>query len=255
MSNFEPWLNYFQNNRLNRPEPDWSSPTMLNDHLASVIAKSLSHFQLGESGEGNHLFEKAAKETSERHLECLRLFIKEEQEHARLLEYLIFRFKGRLIKSHWTDFLFSHLRHLLNFKWELQILLTAEIIGTAYYTLVGESSPDRLLSLVCKKIVSDEEKHLEFHRDYFHGVHQHSSEKVKILWNWQFRIFLFISAHLAWMDHGRCLKMLGASKKQFFHEIRDLHNFCLLELAINSSSYCTELLISNRLPKHGINQL
>jgi rubrerythrin len=231
MSNFEPWLSYFQQNRLNRPEPDWSMPTTLSDSLALAIAKSLSHFQLGESGEGSHLFEKAAKETSERHLECLRLFIKEEQEHARLLEQLILRFKGKLVTSHWTDSLFCHLRRFLNFQWELQILLTAEIIGTAYYTLMGEYSADTLLWSVCDTIVSDEDKHLEFHRDYFQGLHQSKPEIIKMLWNWQFGMLLFLTSQLAWMDHGPCLKMLGTDKKQFFREIKALQDFCSLKPA------------------------
>jgi len=236
MSSFEPWFSYFQHNRLNRPEPDWSLPVTLDDQSASILARSLSHFQLGESGEGEHLFERAAKETTEPHLQCLRLFIKEEQEHARLLERLILRFKGKLVTSHWTDSLFCHLRRFLNFKWELQILLTAEIIGTAYYTLMGEYSSDGLLNSVCEKIVSDEEKHLEFHRDYFHGEHQTSPEIIKFLWNWQFGILLFLTSHLTWMDHGPCLRMLGASKKQFFREIKALQNLCSLRLGIADSA-------------------
>ena len=63
MTNFDTWLSYFQKNRLNHPEPDWSFPVTLDKKLASKVAKSLSHFQLGESGEGNHLFEKANKDT------------------------------------------------------------------------------------------------------------------------------------------------------------------------------------------------
>jgi hypothetical protein len=228
MSIFDTWLTYFQNNRLNRPELDWSLALTLDDRLASVLATSLSHFQLGESGDGNHLLGKAAKETNARHFECLTLFIKEEQEHAQLLERLVLRFKGKLITSHWTDAVFCRLRHSLNLNWELQILLTAEIIGTVYYILMGRHTSDKLLSSICQKIVSDEEKHLQFHHDYFRILHQASSEQIKILWNWQFAVLLFLTASLAWMDHGSCLKMLGSSKKQFFIEIKALQNSCSL---------------------------
>ena len=109
------WLAYFQQNRLERWEPDWELPVSSPLALTHKVAKSLSHFQLGESGEGSFLLAKARRSYSEDPDYCaaLNLFIKEEQEHARLLARLVRRFEGRLVTRHWPHSLFRLRRRTL----------------------------------------------------------------------------------------------------------------------------------------------
>src|SRR5205085_12501389 len=102
------WLNYYRQNRNERPEPTWNSPSALSPRSQAALARSLSHFQLGETGEGTFLLDRACRQVSDdaAYLEALRLFLAEEGEHARLLERLVQRFGGKTIRHHWSHALF-----------------------------------------------------------------------------------------------------------------------------------------------------
>ena len=106
------WLRYFEANRRNFIEPDWSAPSPIGPALRALLATSLSHFQLGESGGGQHLFAKAARQALEdpAYVAALELFVTEEGEHARLLQHLVQRLGGRMIARHWTHLLFRAAR-------------------------------------------------------------------------------------------------------------------------------------------------
>ena len=142
------WLRYFTANRHNFIEPDWQAPIPLTTELRSLLARSLSHFQLGESGGGQHLFGKAG-EQEEAYRAALKLFVAEEAEHARLLQGLVIRFGGRLIKRHWTHLLFRAARRALGLNFEIQVLLIAELVGTAYYRMLHRRARDPILDQVC----------------------------------------------------------------------------------------------------------
>jgi hypothetical protein len=138
------WLNYYQRNKENRPEPKWNLPSPLPRGMQALLAQSLSHFQLGETGEGKVLIAQAQAQLPEDLIyhEALRLFVAEEQEHARLLARLVQRLGGRIIRNHWTHSLFRLFRHALGFKFEIQLLVIAELVGTAYYRLLHARTRD-----------------------------------------------------------------------------------------------------------------
>ena len=79
------WLAYYQANKTNRPEPKWNLPSPLPRRLQDVLARSLSHFQLGETGEGKFLIAQACAQVPDdyQYHEALRFFVAEEGEHAR----------------------------------------------------------------------------------------------------------------------------------------------------------------------------
>ncbi len=82
--NSSAWLHYYQQNRLNRPEPHWELPPPPDTAALRELARSLSHFQLGESGEGTYLLRQAQRTHAGDPAYCaaLALFIQEEQEHG-----------------------------------------------------------------------------------------------------------------------------------------------------------------------------
>jgi rubrerythrin len=81
------WRLYYERNAQSLLEIPWHiGPELTRDETAA-IAQSLKEFQAGESSEGKHLF-RHAQEYAERtgdqeYVSTIRLFIAEEQRHAR----------------------------------------------------------------------------------------------------------------------------------------------------------------------------
>lgn len=220
--NSESWLAYFQQNQLHRREPAWEVRSSMPPAAARHLARSLSHFQLGESGEGKFLLAEARRSypCDFAYYQALDLFIKEEQEHSRLLGHLVTRFGGSRIRSHWTHFLFRVLRRALSVHFELQILVIAELVGTAYYRLLERYSSDTTLLEVCALILRDEAQHIAFHGDRFKENQGRWLPMERAGWVAQFQLFFLGAVNVAWMDHRRALTALGATRAEFLSETR-----------------------------------
>ena len=216
------WLAYFQQNRLGRTEPDWQLPVPAALSPAHALADSLSHFQLGESGEGRFLLNEARRSYPDDADYCaaLDLFIKEEQEHARLLEWLVRRFDGRLITGHWTHSLFRLLRRALGVTFEIQVLVIAELVGTGYYRILRRYSTDPVLAHVCDLLLRDEARHIEFHRERFAADQRAWLPLERAAWAAQFQALFLGAATVAWVDHRRALRAVGSSRREFLAEAR-----------------------------------
>jgi hypothetical protein len=216
------WLRYFEQNRRDRSEPAWHLPSPLDQKTRAEIARSLSHFQLGESGEGRFLLEQARRQAPDDpcYAEALALFIDEEKEHARLLEKLVGRFGGSLIRRHWTHSLFRLLRRGLGLNFEIQVLVIAELVGTAYYRLLGLRTRDPVLEEACALFLRDEAKHIAFHIDWLRAVQTQWLPAECAAWSVQFQILFTAAARAAWIDHRAALRLIGSNKREFFREAR-----------------------------------
>jgi hypothetical protein len=216
------WLNYYQANRQNRPEPKWNMPSPLDSKTQRALARSLSHFQLGETGEGKFLIAHACAQAPDDAVyhEALKLFVAEEGEHARLLQRLVHRYSGRTIRHHWTHSLFRMIRHAFGFKFEIQLLLIAELIGTAYYRLLHVRARDPVLEEMCALILQDEARHVDFHADWFGDFQSRLLPLERAIWNAQFQILFAAAAFVAWADHHRCLTAIGGNRREFLCEAR-----------------------------------
>lgn len=216
------WLRYFEQNRMNRIEPPWHLPSPLDDRARAATARSLSHFQLGESGEGKFLLDQARRQAPDdpSYARALALFIAEEKEHARLLRKLVERFGGSLIGRHWTHALFRLARRALGLNFEIQVLVIAEIVGTAYYRLLGLRTRDPVLEEFCTLVLRDEAKHVAFHVDWLCDVLSRRLPVECAGWSLQFQLLFAAAAQVAWMDHRKALRVVGANKREFFREAR-----------------------------------
>ncbi len=218
------WLRYFETNRLSRAEPDWNVPSPDDRSTRRALARSLSHFQLGESGEGAFLLAQArqfAAETGDPdYYTALALFIKEEQEHARLLGRLVVRAGGRLALRHWTHSLFRLFRRALGLNFELQVLVIAELVGTAYYRILRARSRDPVIESVCDLILRDEIRHIAFHAERLASWHGLLLPVERSGWVLQFQVLFCGATAVAWMDHRRCLRALGSTRAEFLRLAR-----------------------------------
>jgi hypothetical protein len=229
------WLEYFEHNRLHRPEPDWRRPTPFPAPVTDRLARSLAHFQLGESGEGGTLLAEARRAWADDpdYVAALALFVAEEQEHARLLERQVLRFGGSLVTGHWSHRWFRRVRRALGVRFEIQTLVVAEIIGTAYYRLL-RSTGDTVLRQMCEIMLRDEAPHLRFHADRVAVEQLGWPAWRRALWMAQFRCLFRAAVTAAWVDHRPALRAVGIDRRLFTGEARDEVRAWLLRLAAAS---------------------
>jgi len=216
------WLRHFQKNRLDRPEPDWETPPLPVTITSRLLARSLSHFQLGESGDGRCLLTDARYRYADDPDYCaaLALFIAEEQEHARLLGRLLPRLGGAPISRHWTHGLFRVIRQALGVNFELQVLVIAELAGTGYYRLLQRHAADPVLVQLCDLVLADERHHVDFHAERFAANHAEWLPIERGAWAAQFQALFLAAVGVVWLDHGNALRSLGCTRRDFLREAR-----------------------------------
>jgi hypothetical protein len=242
--NSRQWLAYFQDNRNDRLEPKWNLPSSLDSRTQRVLACSLSHFQLGETGEGKFLLAHARAQAPDdvAYHRALQLFIDEEKEHARLLERLVYRFGGETICGHWSHTIFRLVRHALRFKFEIQVLVIAELVGSAYYRLLQTRTRDWVLEEVCALILKDEAQHIDFHADWLGDFQSDLLPLERFIWSAQFQILFAVATQVAWMDHRTGLLAAGANRQEFFREARGECIRFLRQLKLNADRSAREII-------------
>lgn len=164
------WRIYFETNA-RRPLP--GPPTDIDRIPAAwraPLCASLARFQLGEGGEG-----RVAREIDRVQVVgvdadyrvALKLFVKEEGRHARVLAGMVRALGGTLLRQSWTERLFVAGRRLLGVRLKLLVLLAAEVVGLGFYALLARRLGDCELAEQLRVIADDEGMHLEFHADFF----------------------------------------------------------------------------------------
>jgi hypothetical protein len=220
------WLAHFRRNRLNRAEPDWGAPQVLSAEIVRPLVRSLEQFQLGDGGgpacliawNAEHL---RAGSAATRGL--VDAWFTEEREHARLLGAAVARFGGRCIDRHWSFTAFCLVRWAFGVRFELTVLLLTEIVSTVYYRLLRRHGRDPALCAMCALILRDEAGHVAFHRD---RLALGTCSNYGVGWESRFRALGLAAASMLWVNHGRALRALGASRGEFYLEVwRELSRF------------------------------
>ncbi len=161
------WRRYFEHNAGSLLDIPWDIGPDLTPDEVSAIASSLQEFQAGERSEGRHLY-RAAQEYSQRtgdadYLAAMRLFIGEEQRHARDLGRFMTLNGIPLVETTFADRVFRRLRVLLpTLEMPVAVLVTAEIIAKVYYAVLREATESVILRRLCDQILSDERAHVDF---------------------------------------------------------------------------------------------
>jgi len=198
----------------NRPE--------LDTRTEAALRRSLAVFQLGETGDGEHLLALAARTGDHDYLHAMRLFVAEEQEHARLLGLVLDQFDEPRLTRHWSDRVFQLTRRISGLRSEVLILLVAELVALEYYGLLAERfADDDQLGPLFGAIVADEVRHLSFHADTLPSQLEEWSRPLwwfaRIVW----RTVLFGSMLVVAWDHRRLFRRCGSSARRFFHSCRE----------------------------------
>ncbi len=209
------WLKYFVDNRAVQGAIRLPEQIVLDEQLRDPLIKSLQKFQIGETGDGKHLRKFASRTANQDYMQCVDLFVKEEQTHGQVLAEVLRSLNATVLNWHWTDIAFIALRRLCGLKTELFIILIAEIIGKCFYKCVSDNINDEKLSNVFAVIVCDEIAHLRFHceflADHMDSFPWHLKYAIHYVWGMMFSTacFVFIA------DHKKALAALNVSSTDF----------------------------------------
>ncbi|OLP15488.1 hypothetical protein BST81_26035 [Leptolyngbya sp. 'hensonii'] len=216
------WLCYFRSNREHLLPIPWDVLDRLTDEDRQTIAKSIQKFQLGESSEGSHLMKMARAETVRRgdptYAETLKLFIGEEQRHARDLGRFMEREAIPLARHDWSDAAFRRLRRLINLETALMVLLTAELVATVYYKALRDATPSPLLRQICIQILHDENQHVAFQSEALRILRQGRPVWQQMGLSRLHQIFFALTLVVVWADHGPVFRAAGYGFGSFWGE-------------------------------------
>ena len=161
------WRDYYEKNARSLLEIPWDVGGDLTKNERDAIGESVQGFQAGESSEGRHLYryaEKYADISGDRdYLAAIKLFIAEEQRHARDLARFLHLNDIPTLKTTFPDRVFRKLRHLFGgLEISIAVLITAEIIAKVYYAALQQATDSVVLRSLCEQILRDEMRHVEF---------------------------------------------------------------------------------------------
>ena len=210
------WLDYFEWNRAHRRDIPWQKGVHLDFCLRRPLIRSLQRFQVGESGEGSHLRKQAARKGCATYQKCIDLFIKEEQEHARLMAEVLNILGAPLLKRHWSDNCFVLLRRLFRLEHELLVLLVPEIIAKRYFRAVHDGTQDAVVRAMCQQILHDEEGHVAFHVDYLSDAFRSYSllKRAAVMVAW--KVLFHAACLVVILDHRSLLRAARVSPATFW---------------------------------------
>ena len=217
------WIQYFENHRHHHDaecydwaaaEPDPSRPDIV------ALAASLAIFQLGESGGGSRLrryadFLTATDPAFAGYGRAVAMFVDEENGHAALLRQMVLRLGGTLLVKQWSNSIFRFIRNSLGLEFNVQVLLSAELIARGYYGLLARHAPDPVIRACCGRITRDEVGHIAFHVDFFRDRLGAWPAWRSLLWRAQFQFLFVLAGWVVWLDHGKALQACGITRELF----------------------------------------
>jgi hypothetical protein len=177
------------------------------------LVRSLAIFQLGEMGEGriaNQIDHVQLPGIDHDYRIALKLFVKEEGRHARVLAAMVRALGGELIHETWTAALFVRARRLAGIRLKLLVLLVAEVVSVVCYGLIAAKLPTSASRTALLQIAADERNHLRFHADFFSSQVRDSTLR-RALFHAAFFTVGTAATLVVLIDHRPLFRALGHS--------------------------------------------
>jgi len=203
------WQQRLAGRRARRPEFHPQAPLHVDDALRAPLARSLARFQLGESGDGEHLLSAAERLGDGDRVELLRAFLAEEQDHARWLGRAVDALGGRRLTRHWSASAFRVVRRLGGVDLELMVLMVAELLGATYYRALARHVDDPQLRALLGQIARDEGVHIALHVDWQRRYLHVMGPLRRALFRCGFHAFYRAVSVLVLLDHRAVLRRCG----------------------------------------------
>jgi len=210
------WRRYYEQNARSLFDIPWHLGAELSPDEITAVAQSLKEFQAGESSEGKHLFrsaqEYAARTGDLEYVAAIRLFIAEEQRHARDLGRFLTLNRIPLVRTTFADRVFRRLRTLISsLELSIAVLITAEIIAKVYYAVVREATRSAILRRLCDQILGDELRHVQFQAEQLEKLRTGRS-RFGMAATMSAQRFLYVGTVLfVWLTHRPAIRAGGLS--------------------------------------------
>jgi hypothetical protein len=219
---FTHWKEYFLRNQDHFADIDLSVDDRLTAAEKKIITSSLQQFQKGESSEGKHLFLFAKAFSDPSYLECIKLFIPEEQTHAAVLKAFMNKHDIPIIRNHWVDGVFRWLRKLGGIANTVRVLLIAEVIAKIYYRALHSATGSVLLKKICEQILDDEDSHIRFQCEALHIFYQKKPVLYRLFIHWWQLTLMCGTIVVVWTHHRKVLSAGGLSFFSFIQKTLSL---------------------------------
>ncbi|MCH9695532.1 MAG: hypothetical protein K0U72_13550 [Gammaproteobacteria bacterium] len=177
--------------------------------LPTSLARSLAIFQLGESCGGTivqQVSHSNLTDVDEHFAAAMALFVKEEHRHSNILAMCVRLLGGQLTTSNWTAKLFVFARRLFGLRFNVIMLLAADVIGVGYYQLVAAHLPHCRLRSHLREIIEDEHAHLNFLCDLLRSQMKRGWQRRVVVAVW--RVTVFFAAIVVAIDHQKAIRDL-----------------------------------------------
>ena len=217
------WLAYFEHNAAALAAIPWSHGAELSGPERAALARSIQGFQAGESSEGLHLFRSAerhaARTADPDYVAVTRLFIKEEQRHARDLARFLELNGIPTLKTTFPDRVFRRLRHLVgSLEISIAVLITAEIIALVYYAALQAATRSTILVSLCGQILRDERRHVEFQSEQLGHFRAGRGRLPLAATHGLQRVLFFGTCLVVWAFHRRAFRLGGYSFGRYWRD-------------------------------------
>jgi len=190
--------------------------------LEPALVQSIQRFQAGEDGDGAGLIAKSAAAGDPDYAAAVRLFVAEEQNHARLLRNVLAWAGEGVIRGHWTDTVFVAVRRSMGLRLELMTLMLAEVVALRYYRALRDGTGHPLLSDTAARILADERRHVPFHVDRLHNGFADSPGPVRAVAKAFWWLLMTGATIVVALDHGKALHHLHVTRRGFARDVLGL---------------------------------
>lgn len=238
------WCDYFRINGRRLLPVDWQRAGEFTKAERAAVTRSIQIFQLGESGEGRH-FLACAEEYVRRaddpdYLIALPLFLAEEHRHARDLGRVLDAMGEQRLKKNWTDRAFRWLRHRGGLELTISVLLTAEVVAQVYYQALRDATGNPALRMLCRQILSDEVRHVQFQAERLALLRTRQSRWRIGCAQFAERCLFAVTCRLVWFTHRSVFRAAAMSWPIFRHRMNK--RFRTAQRIGNPASYVNGLV-------------
>jgi hypothetical protein len=221
------WVEYFYQNA-REPIFPWEDAGRLSQMEREGVIASIQQFQLGEGASGTRMLERAqrfSRETGDLGLiAALKLFLREEQRHSRILARFLQIEDAPCLRKHWVHSAFRGMRGLAGLELCLKVLVTAEVLARPYYAALRDATRSPLLKSICQRIFDEEGAHLRFQSFALSRFQKRHHRVTQAVIKASHFLLLASTAAVVWVEHRPVFKLAGRTFQEFWRQASEEFN-------------------------------